>query len=161
MRPPVILIHRGILENPRFSGPTPFTGHRPLSLVTAKPIPKDVDVLVEVDDGMPLGKLARLTRQLLGKTLQSGDGCAADVFISSPKGEYLGRICSYKNCAPDIQTSCQAKHCGRRTHLCDDLQNVHLDPSLVAAPPLSLVPDIVAHTGIPDDVREILVAGLR
>lgn len=131
------------------------------SLTTPKAIPKDVDVLVEVDDDIPLEKLARLKRRLLGKTMATGDSCGADVFLCDPEGEYLGRICSYKTCAPGIRQSCQASHCGRREYLCDDLQNVHLDPSLVAEPPLTLWPEIVARAEMPDDVREILVASLR
>ncbi len=131
------------------------------SLVTSKSIPKDVDVLVEVDDGFPLDKLAHLSRKLLGTTLQTGDSCGADVFLCDPGGEYLGRICSSKSCPPGIRRSCQAKHCGRRKYLCDDLQNVHLDSLLLAEPPLSLWPEIVARSEIADDVLEILVAGLR
>ncbi|MGB6223436.1 UPF0158 family protein [Haloferula sp.] len=123
------------------------------SLVTSKSIPKDVDILVEVDEVTPLQKLAKLTRNLLGKTLQTGDNCGADVFLCDQDGEYLGRICSYKNCAPNIRRSCPAKHCGRREYLCDDLQNVDLDPSLIAEPPLTLWPKFVARAEIPDDVR--------
>jgi predicted nucleotidyltransferase len=130
------------------------------SITTSKPIPKDVDILVEVEDEMSLQKLASLTRTLLGKTMQTGDGCGADVFLCDTDGEYLGRICSYKNCAPDIRKSCQAKYCGRREYLCDDFKNVQLDPSLVVEPPLSLWPEIVARTEVPEDVREILIAGL-
>lgn len=127
------------------------------SLATSKSIPKDVDVLVEVEDDMALQNLASLSRKLLGKTMQTGDGCGADVFLCDPDGEYLGRICSYKNCATKISPSCQAIHCGRRRYLCDDLKNVQLDPSLLAEPPLSLWPKIVAHADMPNDVREILM----
>ena len=131
------------------------------SLATPKAIPKDVDLLVEVDDDMPLDKLARLKRRLLGKTLQTGDSCGADVFLCNPRHAYLGRVCSWKTCAPGIRQACHAQHCGRRHYLYDDLQNVRLDPSLVAEPPLELWPEIIARTELPDDVREDLVAGLR
>lgn len=130
------------------------------SLTTPKAIPKDVDLLVEVADDMPLDPLARLKRQLLGKTMQTGDGCGADVFLCNPQGEYLGRICSWKTCCPGIRQGCQAQHCGRRGFLSDDLQAVRLDPPLIAAPPLELWPEVVVRTGIPDDVREELVAAL-
>lgn len=110
---------------------------------------------------MPLDKLALLKRKLLGKTMATGDSCGADVFLCNPLGKYLGRICSYKTCAPGIRQSCQAEHCGRREYLCDDLRNVHLDPTLIAEPPLTLWPEIIIRVEIPDDVREILVAGLR
>ncbi len=131
------------------------------SLATPKAIPKDVDLLVEVADDMSLATLARLTRQLLGKTMQTGDGCGADVFLCNPQGEYLGRICSWKTCAPGIRQACQAQHCGRRSYLYDDLQNVRLDPALIAEPPLELWPEIIARAEIPDDVREELVAVLQ
>lgn len=131
------------------------------SLATPKAIPKDVDLLVEVADAMPLATLARLKRQLLGKTMQTGDGCGADVFLCNPQGEYLGRICSWKTCCPGIHQGCQAQHCGRRTYLSDDLQNVCLDPQLIAGPPLELWPDIIARAEMPDDVCEELVAALR
>ncbi|MEO5716733.1 MAG: UPF0158 family protein [Luteolibacter sp.] len=126
-------------------------------LTTSKAIPKDVDLLLLVDDGMPLEVLARLTRRLLGKTMQTGDGCGTDVFLCNPRGEYICRICSWKNCAPGIRQSCQAQHCGRRTYLSDDLQHVQLDATLIAAPPLDLWPEIIARTEIPDDVSEELV----
>ncbi len=130
------------------------------SLTTSKAIPKDVDLLVEVADEMSLEVLARLTRQLLGKTMQTGDGCGADVFLCDPQGKYIGRICSWKTCAPGIRQSCQAQHCGRRKYLSDDLQNVHLDPALVTEPPLELWPEIIARTELPDDVREELITKL-
>jgi Uncharacterised protein family (UPF0158) len=131
------------------------------SLTTPKAIPKDVDVLIEVSDDLPLDKLARSSRRLLGKTMATGDGCGTDVFLCNPQGEYLGRICSWKQCAPGIRQACQAQHCGRREYLYDDLQIVRLDPSLIAKPPLELWPEIIARTEIPDDVREELVEPLR
>jgi predicted nucleotidyltransferase len=131
------------------------------SLVTPKAIPKDVDLLVEVADDTPLDNLARLKRRLLGKTLQTGDSCGADVFLCDSQGEYQGRICSWKTCAPGIRRACEAQHCGRREFLYDDLQNLRLATSLVTEPPLELWPNLIARTAIPDDVREELIAGLR
>ena len=63
------------------------------SLTTDKHIPKDVDLLIEIedDDDIPLGPLAKRKRQLDGKTMQTGDGCGADVFLCNPEGAYLGR----------------------------------------------------------------------
>jgi len=130
------------------------------SLATPKAIPKDIDLLVEVADDLPLDKLARLKRRLLGKTMQTGDGCGADVFLCNPQGEYIGRICSWKTCGPGIRKSCQTQHCGRREYLSDDLQNVHLDAALVAEPPLELWPEIIVRAEIPDDVRDELVIHL-
>jgi predicted nucleotidyltransferase len=127
------------------------------SLTTAKAIPKDVDVLVEVADGAALDQLARRKRQLLGKAMQTGDSCGADVFLCAPDGRYLGRVCGWKQCAPGIRQSCQAQHCGQREHLCDDLQNVKLDAALIAEPPLELWPKVAARIELPADVREELV----
>jgi predicted nucleotidyltransferase len=131
------------------------------SLATPKAIPKDVDLLVEVADDMPLDGLARLKRQLLGKTMQTGDSCGADIFLCNPQGEYIGRICSWKTCAPGIRQGCRAQHCGRRSYLSDDLQNVHLDAALVAEPPLELWPGIIARIELPDDVRDELVTPIQ
>jgi len=130
------------------------------SLATPKAIPKDVDLLVEVSDDMPLKTLAKLRRQLSGKTMQTGDGCGADVFLCNPQGEYLGRVCSWTTCAPGIRQGCHAQHCGHRIYLYDDLQVVRLDPTLIAEPPLELWPEIITRTEIPDDVREELITKL-
>lgn len=132
------------------------------SLTTSKAIPKDVDLLVEVTDDMPLSKLARLKRQLLGKTMQTGDGCGADVFLCNPQREYLGRICSWKKCDPELmRQSCPAQNCARRKFLNDDLQSVCLDSSLLTEPPLELWPDLVARMDPPQDVHEQLLDKLR
>lgn len=131
------------------------------SLTTSKAIPKDVDLLVVVDDSMNLDKLARLKRRLLGATLQTGDSCGADVFLCNPQGDYLGRVCSWKQCAPGIRKSCQAQHCGRREYLSDDLQDVCLGSSVVAEPPLELWPKLVARVELPGDVIDELMDRLR
>jgi predicted nucleotidyltransferase len=131
------------------------------SLVTDKAIPKDVDLLVEVDDQKPLTQLAKVRRQLAGKTMQTGDGCGADVFLCSPRGDYLGRVCQWKKCAPGVRQSCPAQHCGRRKFVCDDLQSVTLDRHLLAEPPLDLWPEMIERTELPEDVRRDLVAPLR
>lgn len=131
------------------------------SLTTPKAIPKDVDVLVEVSDDLPLDKLASTSRRLLGKTMTTGDGCGADVFLCNPQGEYLGRTCAWKHCAPGIRRACQARHCGRREYLNDDLQIVRLDSTLIAKPLLELWPEIIARTEMPGDVQTLLVGPLR
>jgi predicted nucleotidyltransferase len=128
------------------------------SLATPKAIPKDVDLLVEVEDDMPLAALAKLTRQLSGKTMSTGDGCGADVFLCDPRHGYLGRVCRWKQCAPGIRQSCDAPHCGRREYLNDDLQNIRLDSKLISAPPLELWPEIIARAEMPEDVRRDLIA---
>lgn len=92
--------------------------------------------------------------------MQTGDGCGADVFLCSPRHEYLGRICTWKICAPGIRKSCHAQDCGHRTYLYDDLQNLRLDPTLIAKPPLELWPEIKIRSEIPEDVRAELVTSL-
>src|ERR1700693_6154226 len=62
------------------------------SLVTAKAIPKDVDLLVTIDNTMDLTQLARAGGRLMG-SIQSIN-LAADVFLADVAGRYLGRICS-------------------------------------------------------------------
>ena len=127
------------------------------SLTTDKGIPKDVDLLVEVSDEDSLNQLARVRRQLGGRTMQTGDNCGADVFLRSPRGEYLGRICPWKKCAPGVRQSCPAPHCGRRQFVCDDLQDVTLDPQVLAEPPLDLWPEKIERTDLPEDVRRELL----
>lgn len=128
------------------------------SLATPKAIPKDVDLLVEIEDDMQLDQLAAAKRRLLGATMQTGDGCGADVFLCDPNNRYLGRVCGWKECAPGIRLACDAQHCGRRKYLHDDLQAVRLDAALIAAPAVDLWPEIIMRTELPDDVRKLLVS---
>ncbi len=92
------------------------------ALVTAKAIPKDVDLLVTIDSIMDLTRLARAGRRLMGSTQSINLG--ADVFLADAAGSYLGRICYYRDCRP--RAACRAEHCGRRQHLNDDLHVVTL-----------------------------------
>jgi hypothetical protein len=129
------------------------------SLASDKAIPKDVDLLVEVVDDMPLAELARLARRMNGKTMATGDGCGAEVFLHDPQGRYLGRICKWKECGPGIRRSCPAQHCGRREYVNDDFQSLRLKPDLIQAPPLELWPCLVERVSVPDDVRRLLIEG--
>jgi predicted nucleotidyltransferase len=134
------------------------------SLATDKPHPKDVDLLVVLDDTVRLGTLAKLKRQLQGKTMQTGDSRGADVFLAKPDGEYIGRICQWRECRPGIRQACQAQHCGRREYLYDDLQNVRLSAETVARPPIELWPSPGASDAgiaIPRDVAELLLEPLK
>jgi hypothetical protein len=127
------------------------------SLATAKPIPKDADVLVVIDAAMPLEKVARAGRQLKGAGQKINLG--ADVFLADEQLRYLGRICRYRECFSRVR--CEAQHCGRRQHLNDDLQVVTLSRELMAAPPLDLWPDVVRRVAVPRDVEELLLGGTR
>lgn len=132
------------------------------SLATQKPHPKDVDLLVEIGSGTDLGQLAKRSRQLRGKTMQTGESRGADVFLCSADGEYLGRVCGWRECRPGLRQSCEALHCGAVEYLHDDLQNVKLSRELVAEPPIDLWPEVVLRIdSLPDDVRTGLVEKLK
>jgi hypothetical protein len=92
--------------------------------------------------------------------MQTGDSCGADVFLCGPDGRYLGRVCGWKKCAPGIHRACEAQHCGQREYLCDDLQNVKLDATVIAGPPLELWPKVAARIDLPGDVEKELVEPL-
>lgn len=126
------------------------------SLATDKPIPKDADVLVTIDNTTDLTGLARAGRRLKGfaQTINLG----ADIFLVDATGRYLGRICQYRECHPRM--ACLAQHCGRRAHLNDDLQVVTLSKDLLAAPPIDLWPDVVRRLTVPRDVEALLLTAL-
>ena len=127
------------------------------SLTTAKPDPKDADLLVTVAEEADLAPLAALGRKLQGHAQSLNRG--ADVFLADPAGHYLGRTCPWKDCRPGLRLRCDALHCGRRAYLHDDLATVELPPSLTAAPPVELWPAVVVHGPIPADLEQAL-AGL-
>jgi hypothetical protein len=123
------------------------------SLTTDKPVPKDADVLVTVDGGMDLGPLARVGRRLKGQAQSINLG--ADIFLADERGRYLGRICRYREC--HARVLCHARHCGDRQHLNDDLDDVTLSQSLIAAPPLDLWPAVVRRGTLASDVEATLL----
>ena len=127
------------------------------SLLTEKARPKDVDVLVGINDKIDLAALARLGRRLNG-TAQSRMNSGADVFLAGSAGEYLGRICHYRECHRRVL--CHARNCGARPHVADDFDVVQLDAVLIAAPPVELFPRVMAHVAIPADVEFLLLAPL-
>jgi len=125
------------------------------SLTTAKPLPKDADVFVTIEDGLDLGPLASAARRLKGTAQQMNLG--ADIFLANAQGRYVGRICL----AIAIRAvACRAQHCGREAHLNDDLQVVTLASTLMASPPVELWPEIRRRVPVPGDVEELLLAGL-
>jgi len=124
------------------------------SIVTDRPSPKDVDVLVYIRNDCDLTALATLGRRLKGRL--QGQSLGADVFLADEDGHYLGRTCSWKECRPGIRVSCDALHCGRRPYLHDDLATVRLDDALVAAPPVELWPVIKRRVKLPGDVERFL-----
>ena len=127
------------------------------SLVTAKAIPKDIDLLVAIERAMDLTRLARAGRRLKGlaQTINLG----ADIFLADSAGRYLGRICRYRECHPRV--ACHAQHCGLRNHLNDDLHLVTLSKDLLASPPIELWPKVIRRLAVPEDLEEILLTKLE
>lgn len=128
------------------------------SLLTDKPEPKDIDLLVTVEADCDLDPLAAAGRRLKGRA--QGWNRGADIFLADGKGLYLGRTCGWRECAPGIRLACNAQHCGRRHFLNDDLQIVTLASELILNPALELWPSTVRRTVLPRDVEEILVRPL-
>ncbi len=129
------------------------------SLATPKPLPKDADVLVTIEDGLDLGQLATAGRRLKGTAQQMNLG--ADIFLADVRGDYIGRICGYRECHPRV--ACRARSCGmrgQRDHLKDDLDIVTLSRELIASPPADLWPAIRRRASLPGDVEELLLVPL-
>ncbi len=77
------------------------------SLATPKPQPKDIDFLLTVTNRIEMAAAATATRKLKG-ALQ-GDGSGADVFLCDTNGQYLGRICSYREW--HYRAACEGTSC--------------------------------------------------
>jgi predicted nucleotidyltransferase len=128
------------------------------SIVTTKPDPKDIDVLVRVADDVDLGPLATCSRRLQGHA--QGFNRGADVFLADERGTYIGRTCHWKDCRPGARRSCDALHCGRRPYLHDDLDAIRLNSTLVLSPPVTLWPYVERRGQLPPDLEEV-IAGLE
>jgi hypothetical protein len=126
------------------------------SIVTRKPNPKDVDLLVVISEDADLEELARCGRRLQGKN--QGLNRGADVFLADESGRYLGRTCTWRECSPGLRMACDALHCGGRQYLHDDLTVIRLDEALIAAPPVDLWPVVRCRRTVPADVSELLKA---
>jgi hypothetical protein len=123
------------------------------SLTTDKADPKDADVLVTIDDDADLEALAKLGRQLKGAAQKRNRG--ADIFLASCAGEYLGRICGYRECHP--RASCDGRRCNAGNRVCDDFHVVRLGKDLIAKPPLVLWPEVRAYQDLPADTIAIIL----
>lgn len=124
------------------------------SIVTAKLNPKDIDVLVVVSDDADLTGLATHARRLQGHAQSLNRG--ADVFLADERGNYIGRTCRWKDCRPGVRQSCDARHCGRRAYLHDDLDAMTLSSMVIAAPPVTLWPVVDRRGRLPPDVEEFV-----
>jgi predicted nucleotidyltransferase len=126
------------------------------SIVTIKPNPKDIDVLVVVTDDADLTPLATCARRLQGQAQSFNRG--ADVFLADEQGSYLGRTCHWRDCRPGVRQSCDALHCGRRPYLHDDLHAIKLSGTVVRFPPVTLWPKVERRDELPADVEEVVAA---
>jgi hypothetical protein len=124
------------------------------SILTSKPNPKDIDLLVKIEDTLELERLATLGRRIKGKTQSISAG--ADIFLVNPANKYLGRTCPWKICKFGVRLRCDAQNCGKRQYLHDDLQDITLKPELIEKPPLELFPKVVKRCKPPEDVENIL-----
>jgi len=124
------------------------------SLISSKAEPKDVDILITIDDEVDLTALASTARKLKGAAQTMNKG--ADVFLANPAGQYIGRICHWRNYGPGIRASCDAYNCGRRHYLHDDLEDIALDPVLVKEPPLEIWPTIIYRQSVASDLLPFL-----
>jgi hypothetical protein len=129
------------------------------SLATQKISPKDADVLVTVAADSSLDRLAKAGRTLKGYAQTRNSG--ADIFLADPEGQYIGRVCHWRECRPGIRLACQARRCGQREFLNDDLHVVNLPSTLVVAPPIEIWPIVVRRVAIPADVEQILLQPLQ
>jgi predicted nucleotidyltransferase len=129
------------------------------SLASPKQTPKDIDILVAVTDDSDLTSLAQAGRQLKGHT--QSYNCGADIFLTNEQECYIGRICHWKECRPGIRASCDARHCGRRPFLHDDLDAVHLGDAVVHCPPVELWPYPHSRVTVPADIEQFLLRELR
>lgn len=124
------------------------------SITTAKPKPKDIDLLLIITDEADLANLALHGRRLQGWAQQQNLG--ADIFLADEAGTYLGRTCHWKECRFGIRRACDARNCGLRPHLHDDLDTVCLKKEAVLDPPVTFWPTVVRRIDLPADVEDIL-----
>lgn len=127
------------------------------SLATDKARPKDADVLVLIAEPINLASLAKLCRRFQGRA--QGINSTADVFLTNIEGQYIGRVCHYRECHPRVL--CRARHCGAQPHLNDDLDVVMLSPELVAVLGIIVYPIVASIGDVPADVEALLLAPLR
>ena len=124
------------------------------SLTNTKTNPKDADILITIEDEADLTALATAARKLKGMAQSKNKG--ADIFLENPLGKYVGRICHWHECGPGIRASCDARHCGRRLYLHDDLDEINLDPFLVREPPVEVWPTLIYHQEVASDLLPYL-----
>ncbi len=124
------------------------------SLLSSKVDPKDIDILITIDDETDLTALAKSARRLKGIAQSKNKG--ADLFLANSAGQYIGRICHWSRCGPRFRVTCDARNCGVREYLHDDLDDINLDPLLVKEPPLEIWPTVVYRQSVANDLLPFL-----
>ena len=124
------------------------------SLTTSKLNPKDADILVTVEDDADLTALAAVSRRLMGLAQSKSKG--ADIFLANASGEYIGRICQWRECGPGIRASYDAHHCGQRHYLHDDFNDIKLDTAIVREPTVEVWPTVICRQQVPSDLQAYL-----
>jgi hypothetical protein len=124
------------------------------SLLSSKPNPKDIDLLITVEDAADLTALAKSARRLKGIAQSKNKG--ADVFLANSAGQYIGRICHWSQCGPQFRATCDARNCGVREYLHDDLDDIKLDPHVVREPPLEIWPSVNYRQSVARDILPFL-----
>ena len=124
------------------------------SILTPKANPKDVDILITIDDDADLTALAKASRSLKG--IAQGKNKGADIFLANPAEEYIGRVCHWSRCGPQFRSTCDAWNCGVRHYLHDDFGDIRLKPRLVKEPPLEIWPAVIYRQKVADDLLPFL-----
>lgn len=124
------------------------------SITDQKPEPKDLDLLVTIENDLDLSALAALGPQVRGRLQSINRGC--DVFLVDPANNYIGLLCIWRECRPGIRASCDARNCGRRQFLHDDLDDINLEANLVREPPVELWPTRIKRRLVPADLAALL-----
>ena len=125
------------------------------SITTSKKKPKDIDLLVTIDNTINIKKLAAAGRKLTGKQMAVGDSSGADVFLANEAGAYLGRTCHYRQC--HLRMGCMGIRCNGG-HIMYDLHIINLDKSLVLNPPVEIYPKVVIRKQLPKDLEVAIQA---
>ena len=124
--------------------------------VTNKPIPKDADVLVTIDDTTDLTGLARAGRRLKGllkpSTLAPTSSSLMRLGVTSDAFASIASAIRAWHASPSIA---DAAPTSTMTHV------VTLSKELLAAPPIDLWPDVVRRLKVPPDVDALLLTELE
>ena len=122
------------------------------SLVTNKPIPKDADVLVTIDDTTDLTGLARAASAPQGVCSNHQPSSLMRLGVTSDAFASIASAIRAWHASPSIA---DAAPTSTMTHV------VTLSKELLAAPPIDLWPDVVPRVKVPPDVEALLLTELE